>query len=100
MYARKETTYRLHLARYKTVVFTVNVKSVLRHDSNRAKASKYLFCTRRRVEVTLVEYRRAHDDKQQAQQWSRQENKAQRIQAIKRVAGSGSATQKDGRVLT
>ena len=72
-------TYLLRLARHETVVFAINVKIVLRHDSKaefRARASKHLFCTRRkRTEMTgWVEYRRAHDDRQQAQKRGRQDN--------------------------
>lgn len=72
VYALGGATYLFRLACNETVVFAIDVKIVLRHDSKvdfRARASKHLFCTRRkRTEMTgLVEYRRAHDDRQQAQ---------------------------------
>lgn len=72
VYALKGVTYLFGLACHETVVFAIDVKIVLRHDSRadfRARASKHLFCTRReRTEMTgLVEYRHAHDDRQQAQ---------------------------------
>jgi len=50
VYALEGTTYLVRLACHETVVFAIDVKIVLRHDSNedfRARASKHLFCTRR-----------------------------------------------------